>query len=177
MKLATRPSSVAAQARKAAQEALSAVYKAQPSARKAVESAAGYAAFSNFGMKILIAGGNFARRHPHFVARLHHMANRRTEQTRRRLEVLSQRGFWRGSLAEPNSPAVVQVAHQQRVARGIHARGDRPQHLRPVARVDVVVDDDHELGESEPPIQLANGPEVDVGLSGARLHLDGEVRA
>ena len=46
-----------AEARKAAQEALSAVYKAQPSARKAVESAAGYAAFSNFGMKILIAGG------------------------------------------------------------------------------------------------------------------------
>ena len=33
-----------AEARKAAQEALSAVYKAQPSARKAVESAAGYAA-------------------------------------------------------------------------------------------------------------------------------------
>ena len=28
-----------------------------PSARKAVESAAGYAAFSNFGMKILVAGG------------------------------------------------------------------------------------------------------------------------
>jgi lipid-binding SYLF domain-containing protein len=46
-----------AEVRKAAQEALSAVYKAQPSARKAVESAAGYAAFSNFGMKILIAGG------------------------------------------------------------------------------------------------------------------------
>ena len=46
-----------AEVRKAAQEALSALYKAQPSARKAVESAAGYAAFSNFGMKILIAGG------------------------------------------------------------------------------------------------------------------------
>ena len=46
-----------AEVRKAAQEALSAVYKAQPSARKAVESAAGYAAFSNFGMKILFAGG------------------------------------------------------------------------------------------------------------------------
>ena len=43
--------------RKAAQEALNAVYKVQPSARKAVESAAGYAAFSNFGMKILVAGG------------------------------------------------------------------------------------------------------------------------
>jgi lipid-binding SYLF domain-containing protein len=46
-----------AEVRKAAQDALSAVYKAQPSARKAVESAAGYAAFSNFGMKILVAGG------------------------------------------------------------------------------------------------------------------------
>ena len=43
--------------RKAAQQALAALYKAQPSARKAVESAAGYAAFSNFGMKILVAGG------------------------------------------------------------------------------------------------------------------------
>jgi lipid-binding SYLF domain-containing protein len=46
-----------AEVRKAAQDALAAVYKLQPSARKAVESAAGYAAFSNFGMKILIAGG------------------------------------------------------------------------------------------------------------------------
>ena len=45
-----------AEVRKAAQQALAAVYKAQPSARKAVESAAGYAAFSNFGMKILFAG-------------------------------------------------------------------------------------------------------------------------
>ena len=45
-----------AEVRKAAQEALAAVYKVQPAARKAVESAAGYAAFSNFGMKILLAG-------------------------------------------------------------------------------------------------------------------------
>jgi lipid-binding SYLF domain-containing protein len=45
-----------AEVRKAADQALAAVYKAQPSARKAVESAAGYAAFSNFGMKILVAG-------------------------------------------------------------------------------------------------------------------------
>jgi lipid-binding SYLF domain-containing protein len=45
-----------AEVRKAAQDALAAVYKAQPSARKAVDSAAGYAAFSNFGMKILVAG-------------------------------------------------------------------------------------------------------------------------
>ena len=46
-----------ADVRKAGEGALAAVYKAQPSARKAVESAAGYAAFSNFGMKILFAGG------------------------------------------------------------------------------------------------------------------------
>ena len=46
-----------AEVRKAAQQALAALYKAQPSARKTVESAAGYAAFSNFGMKILVAGG------------------------------------------------------------------------------------------------------------------------
>ena len=46
-----------AEVRKAAQASLGAVYKLQPSARKAVESAAGYAAFSNFGMKILVAGG------------------------------------------------------------------------------------------------------------------------
>jgi lipid-binding SYLF domain-containing protein len=46
-----------AEVKKAAQSALAAVYKAQPEAKKAVESAAGYAAFSNFGMKILVAGG------------------------------------------------------------------------------------------------------------------------
>ncbi len=46
-----------AEVSKAGKEALAAVYKLQPSARKAVESAAGYAAFSNFGMKILFAGG------------------------------------------------------------------------------------------------------------------------
>jgi len=45
-----------AEVRKAAQSALAAVYKAAPGARKAVEKAAGYAAFSNFGMKILVAG-------------------------------------------------------------------------------------------------------------------------
>ena len=46
-----------AQVRKAGQDALAAVYKLQPSARAAIASAAGYAAFSNFGMKILVAGG------------------------------------------------------------------------------------------------------------------------
>jgi hypothetical protein len=46
-----------AEVRKSAQGALAALYRAQASERKAVESAAGYAAFSNFGMKILLAGG------------------------------------------------------------------------------------------------------------------------
>jgi lipid-binding SYLF domain-containing protein len=54
--LAEKKDDQRAEVRKAAQQALEAVYKAQPAARKAVESAAGYAAFSNFGMKILIAG-------------------------------------------------------------------------------------------------------------------------
>lgn len=43
--------------RKTAQETLARLYKVTPSARKAVEGAAGYAVFSNFGMKILVAGG------------------------------------------------------------------------------------------------------------------------
>ena len=46
-----------ADVRKAADSALAALYKAKPAAKKVVESAAGYAAFSNFGMKILVAGG------------------------------------------------------------------------------------------------------------------------
>ena len=43
--------------RDAAQAALSALYAIQPQARRAIEGAAGYAAFSTFGMKLLIAGG------------------------------------------------------------------------------------------------------------------------
>jgi lipid-binding SYLF domain-containing protein len=37
-------------------DTLGKLYSVQPSAKSAVEGAAGYAAFSNFGMKILIAG-------------------------------------------------------------------------------------------------------------------------
>ena len=36
----------------ASKETLTNLYKVQPSARKVVESAAGYAVFSNFGMKL-----------------------------------------------------------------------------------------------------------------------------
>jgi lipid-binding SYLF domain-containing protein len=46
-----------AEVRKNSQKTLAALYKVQPSARKMVEGSAGYATFSNFGMKILFAGG------------------------------------------------------------------------------------------------------------------------
>ena len=42
---------------KMASETLVRLYKAQPSAKRAVEGSAGYAVFNNFGMKILLAGG------------------------------------------------------------------------------------------------------------------------
>jgi lipid-binding SYLF domain-containing protein len=38
-------------------ESLDALYAQQPSSRKAIEKAAGYAVFNQFGMKILVAGG------------------------------------------------------------------------------------------------------------------------
>jgi lipid-binding SYLF domain-containing protein len=43
--------------RKMAKETLARLYKVQPSAKKAVSKSAGYAIFSNFGMKIFVAGG------------------------------------------------------------------------------------------------------------------------
>jgi lipid-binding SYLF domain-containing protein len=43
--------------RKMAKETLTRLYKAQPSAKKAVSRSAGYAVFSSFGTKILVAGG------------------------------------------------------------------------------------------------------------------------
>jgi len=41
----------------AAQQALLALYAMTPNARRAIDIAAGYAAFSTFGMKLMIAGG------------------------------------------------------------------------------------------------------------------------
>ena len=41
----------------AAQSALTSLYAMQPSARRDIERAVGYAAFSTFGMKLMIAGG------------------------------------------------------------------------------------------------------------------------
>jgi len=43
--------------RKMANDTLEKLYKTQPSAKKAIKKAAGYAVFSNFGMKIFFAGG------------------------------------------------------------------------------------------------------------------------
>ena len=42
--------------RKTSKDVLARLYKAQPSAKAAIGKAAGYAVFSNFGMKILVAG-------------------------------------------------------------------------------------------------------------------------
>lgn len=44
-------------ARKNAKQTLTKLYKARPSARATIKAAAGYAAFSNVGMKIFFAGG------------------------------------------------------------------------------------------------------------------------
>lgn len=43
--------------RKTSQEILQNLYKLQPRARTVIEKSAGYAVFSNFGMKIFVAGG------------------------------------------------------------------------------------------------------------------------
>lgn len=46
-----------AEIRKTVNETLTRLYKLQPSSKGAIEKAAGYAVFSNFGMKIFFAGG------------------------------------------------------------------------------------------------------------------------
>jgi lipid-binding SYLF domain-containing protein len=46
-----------ADVRETSQATLARLYKSQPAAKAAIESAAGYATFSNFGMKLLLAGG------------------------------------------------------------------------------------------------------------------------
>ena len=45
-----------AEVRKTANETLNRLYKLQPTSKGAIERAAGYAVFSNFGMKIFVAG-------------------------------------------------------------------------------------------------------------------------
>lgn len=54
---ASKQDDARADIRKTTGETLERLYKAQPAARTAVAKAAGYAVFSNFGMKILLAGG------------------------------------------------------------------------------------------------------------------------
>jgi lipid-binding SYLF domain-containing protein len=51
------PDQQRAEIRKMRDETLAQLYKAQPAAKSLVKKAAGYAVFSNFGMKILVAGG------------------------------------------------------------------------------------------------------------------------
>lgn len=46
-----------AEVRAATDQVLANLYRAQPSAKRAVEGAAGHAVFSNFGLKIFVAGG------------------------------------------------------------------------------------------------------------------------
>ena len=52
-----RPSRMSFDVRNMAHKTLEKLYTVQPSARTAIQNAAGYAVFSNFGMKILILGG------------------------------------------------------------------------------------------------------------------------
>ena len=46
-----------AEVRKTVNETLNRLYKLQPTSKEAIDKAAGYAVFSNFGMKIFFAGG------------------------------------------------------------------------------------------------------------------------
>jgi lipid-binding SYLF domain-containing protein len=46
-----------ADVQKMTNETLQRLYKAQPSTKKAIDKSTGYAVFSNFGMKIFVAGG------------------------------------------------------------------------------------------------------------------------
>ena len=46
-----------AEVRKTVKDALNSLQKVQPASKEAIQKAAGYAVFSNFGMKILFAGG------------------------------------------------------------------------------------------------------------------------
>jgi lipid-binding SYLF domain-containing protein len=55
------PDEQRAEIRKVRDQSLAELYKVQPSARGHIEQAAGYAVFSNFGVKILVAGGGSGR--------------------------------------------------------------------------------------------------------------------
>jgi hypothetical protein len=51
------PDEQRAEIRKVRDQTLQDLYRVQPDARKHIQNAAGYAVFSNFGVKILVAGG------------------------------------------------------------------------------------------------------------------------
>jgi lipid-binding SYLF domain-containing protein len=55
------PDEQRAEIRKVRDQALTELYKAKPSAKGHIAKAAGYAVFSNFGLKILVAGGGSGR--------------------------------------------------------------------------------------------------------------------
>jgi lipid-binding SYLF domain-containing protein len=55
------PDEQRAEIRKVSNQTLAELYKAQPAAKSQIQKAAGYAVFSNFGMKILVAGGGSGR--------------------------------------------------------------------------------------------------------------------
>jgi hypothetical protein len=55
------PDEQRANIRKVSDQALAELYKVQPSAKAHIQKAAGYAVFSNFGVKILVAGGGSGR--------------------------------------------------------------------------------------------------------------------
>ena len=55
------PDQQRAEIRKARDQTLAELYRLQPSAKAQIQKSAGYAVFSNFGMKILVAGGGSGR--------------------------------------------------------------------------------------------------------------------
>lgn len=55
------PDQQRAEIRKVRDQTLAELYRLQPSAKAQIQKAAGYAVFSNFGMKILVAGGGSGR--------------------------------------------------------------------------------------------------------------------
>jgi lipid-binding SYLF domain-containing protein len=55
------PDEQRANIRKVSNQALAELYKVQPSAKAQIQKAAGYAVFSNFGVKVLVAGGGSGR--------------------------------------------------------------------------------------------------------------------
>jgi lipid-binding SYLF domain-containing protein len=54
---ASKADEARADIRKATDDTLNTLYKAQPSARDVIAKSVGYAVFSNFGIKIFLAGG------------------------------------------------------------------------------------------------------------------------